>query len=89
MNVIDDAIIRLNRLATLKDQISRCREEAARLPELEREYKAMHDGLTKSLDSIDVAARGNFGWERRIVPFLMEFKNAVEASATLSESKGE
>lgn len=75
---IIEALAVIERLQQLKEEIVVCRAAAEKLQVLEQEYGSKHKQLTDCLDNMDVTARGNFGWERRIVPFLMEFKRLVE-----------
>lgn len=80
-DVYDAVISNLEKLEFLGDQITQIREVAKRLPELEREYREVHEALTKDLDSMDVTSRGNYGWERRIVPFLAELRGRIKGSS--------
>ncbi len=89
MNTVQIAVIRIERMKVLANQIAACRIEAKKLVELEQQYQATHKELTELLDSMDVTARGNYGWERRIVPFLTEFLNCAQASDTSAESNEE
>lgn len=77
-DVFDSVLSNLEKLEFLGDQITQIREVAKRLPELEREYREVHDALTKDLDSMDVTSRGNYGWDRRIVPFLAELRRRIK-----------
>jgi hypothetical protein len=70
MDATQDVMLRLEQLERLRDKIANARSQADQLPELEREYKAMHGGIIKTLEQIDVAERSNMGWESRIVAFL-------------------
>jgi hypothetical protein len=80
-DVYDSVLLKLEKLEFLGDQITQMREVAKRLPELEREYREVHEALTKDLDSMDVTSRGNYGWERRIVPFLAELRGRIKGSS--------
>jgi hypothetical protein len=82
VDVVNLVVERLDRLDQLSGEIKRCRIAAAALPGYEEAYAEQAKLLTKDLESLDVTAERNFGWERRIVPFLAQFRRSLIAKPT-------
>lgn len=82
VDVVNIVVERLERLDRLRGEIERCRAAAAALPGYEEAYEVQAKLLTKDLESLDVTAERNFGWERRIVPFLAQFRRSMIAKPT-------
>ena len=86
MNVMDETLAIMARLELVWEEIALCKRQVSKLSELEREYHALHKGLIKTLDDLDVMQSGNTGWEMRSVNFLVEFRKRLldQSSSTCS-----
>jgi len=78
-DVINQVLLKIERLEALNLGIESIREQLKKLPGLEQEAREAASDVTRLLDSLDVTARHNHGWERRIVPFLMRMHRAMTA----------
>lgn len=81
-DVVNLVVERLDRLDQLRGEIERCRIAAAALPGYEEAYEEQAELLTKDIESLGFTAERNFGQQRRIVPFLAEFRRSLIAKPT-------
>jgi hypothetical protein len=79
MDAYDDIAARIERIAALSEKIAAIKAGIAQLPELDRECRAMQKGVIATLERIDVASAGNFGWESRVIAFLCEYRQRCKA----------
>lgn len=69
MNELKD---RLDKFRALAEEVRVLRRHAARLKDAERELEAEGRAVVRLLDAGDLLARGNAGWEGRVLTFLAE-----------------
>ena len=55
-------------------EIRRIESEATELEELKRQLRSLDREILRTLEDLDVASRGNIGWEHRVIAFLAELE---------------
>lgn len=53
-----------------KEKVKNLRIALKELPKVEEEMEVLSREIIKTLDSCDLLARGNYGWEGRVIHFL-------------------
>jgi hypothetical protein len=80
--IVDELQKKIERIGILNDEISvvtiDLENKQTHLNKLKIEHNRISREIVPCMDKMDVASNGNFGWESRIIAFLIAFNQSAK-----------